>query len=70
MRVAVYARVSTYSGQSPEMQLTELREYASRRGWQLSNEFRHFAPLGHHWGYRSLHLKMCSSELTEARTFR
>jgi hypothetical protein len=33
MRVALYGRVSTLSGQNPEMQLTELREYACRRGW-------------------------------------
>ena len=35
MRVAIYARVSTLIGQSPEMQLAELREYASRRGWEI-----------------------------------
>jgi hypothetical protein len=28
-RVALYARVSTLNGQDPEMQLSELREYAS-----------------------------------------
>jgi DNA invertase Pin-like site-specific DNA recombinase len=39
MRVALYARVSTLAGQSPEMQLTELREYASRRGWEISGEY-------------------------------
>jgi DNA invertase Pin-like site-specific DNA recombinase len=33
-RVALYARVSTLAGQSPEMQLIELREYAERRGWR------------------------------------
>jgi hypothetical protein len=33
MRAALYARVSTNNGQQdPEMQLRELREYASRRG--------------------------------------
>jgi DNA invertase Pin-like site-specific DNA recombinase len=32
--VALYARVSTLHGQHPEMQLAELREYASRRGWE------------------------------------
>jgi DNA invertase Pin-like site-specific DNA recombinase len=26
-------------GQNPEMQLTELREYAARRGWRVVNEF-------------------------------
>ena len=39
MRAAIYARVSTLSGQSPEMQLAELREYASRRGWQIFGEY-------------------------------
>jgi putative DNA-invertase from lambdoid prophage Rac len=35
-RVALYARVSTLNGQHPEMQFAELREYASRRGWTIS----------------------------------
>lgn len=39
MRVALYARVSTLNGQHPEMQLAELREYASRRGWKLVGEY-------------------------------
>jgi DNA invertase Pin-like site-specific DNA recombinase len=38
-RVALYARVSTLVGQSPEMQLVELREYAARRGWQVVEEY-------------------------------
>jgi DNA invertase Pin-like site-specific DNA recombinase len=38
-RVAFYARVSTFAGQNPEMQLVELREYAARRGWQLTEEY-------------------------------
>jgi DNA invertase Pin-like site-specific DNA recombinase len=38
-RVALYARVSMLVGQNPEMQLTELREYAARRGWRVVNEF-------------------------------
>jgi DNA invertase Pin-like site-specific DNA recombinase len=38
-RVALYARVSTLNGQDPEMQLSELREYASRRGWTIASEF-------------------------------
>ena len=38
-RVALYARVSMLVGQNPEMQLTELREYAARRGWQVVGEF-------------------------------
>jgi DNA invertase Pin-like site-specific DNA recombinase len=39
VRVALYARVSTLHNQDPEMQLTELREYADRRGWQISDEY-------------------------------
>jgi len=40
LRVAVYARASTFGkGQDTEVQLRELREYASRRGWQLSGEY-------------------------------
>jgi len=38
-RVALYARVSTLLAQSPEMQLLELREYASRRGWIVVGEY-------------------------------
>jgi DNA invertase Pin-like site-specific DNA recombinase len=34
----VYSRVSTFD-QHPEMQLSELREYASRRGWQIISEY-------------------------------
>jgi DNA invertase Pin-like site-specific DNA recombinase len=37
--VALYARVSTLKGQDPEMQLSELREYAARRGWTVSGEY-------------------------------
>lgn len=40
MRIAIYARVSTLNnGQSPQMQLRELREYCKRRGWQIVGEF-------------------------------
>jgi DNA invertase Pin-like site-specific DNA recombinase len=39
MRVGLYARVSTLHGQHPEMQLSELREYASRRGWKVVGEY-------------------------------
>jgi DNA invertase Pin-like site-specific DNA recombinase len=40
MKVASYARVSTLNnGQSPEMQLRELREYIERRGWTLAGEY-------------------------------
>jgi DNA invertase Pin-like site-specific DNA recombinase len=38
-RVALYARVSTLNDQDPEMQLAELREYADRRGWQVTEEY-------------------------------
>jgi DNA invertase Pin-like site-specific DNA recombinase len=38
-RVALYARVSTLNGQDPEMQLSELREYATRRGWAITSEY-------------------------------
>ena len=39
MRVGLYARVSTLNGQHPEMQLSELREYACRRGWKIVDEY-------------------------------
>jgi DNA invertase Pin-like site-specific DNA recombinase len=40
VKVALYARVSTVGhNQDPEMQLRELREYASRRGWQVHAEY-------------------------------
>ena len=39
MRVALYARVSTLNGQHPEMQLAELGEYASRRGWNVVGKY-------------------------------
>ena len=39
-RAAIYARVSTVgNGQSPEMQLRELREHCERRGWQIGGEY-------------------------------
>jgi DNA invertase Pin-like site-specific DNA recombinase len=39
MRVAIYARVSTLNSQHPEMQLAELREHASRHGWEVTCEY-------------------------------
>jgi DNA integrity scanning protein DisA with diadenylate cyclase activity len=41
MRVAIYARVSIPDGkgQSPEMQLRELREHCDRRRWQIVGEY-------------------------------
>ena len=38
MRVALYARVST-SDQDSELQLVELRRYATARGWIVAEEF-------------------------------
>ena len=39
MKTAIYARVSTGNGQSPQMQLRELRSYCKRRGWPIVREF-------------------------------
>jgi DNA invertase Pin-like site-specific DNA recombinase len=40
VKTAIYARVSTGNGgQSPEMQVRELREYCKRRGWKVGNEY-------------------------------
>jgi len=40
MRAALYARISTSNnGQSPEMQLRELREHCVRRGWTVAGEY-------------------------------
>jgi DNA invertase Pin-like site-specific DNA recombinase len=38
-RAALYARVSTTNGQSPEMQLRELSEYCQRRNFQVAGEY-------------------------------
>ncbi|MBI3698186.1 MAG: recombinase family protein [Acidobacteria bacterium] len=38
MKAALYARVST-TDQTCEMQLRELREYAARRGWEVTGEY-------------------------------
>jgi predicted site-specific integrase-resolvase len=39
-RAAIYARVSTVgAGQDPGMQIVELKEYCSRRGWEISGEY-------------------------------
>jgi resolvase-like protein len=53
--VALYARVSTLNGQQdPEMQLSELREYASRRGLTIYQEYVDQGAIteasGHHGG--------------------
>ena len=40
MRCAVYARVSTSNhGQDPEVQLSEVRDYCNRRGWDIAAEY-------------------------------
>src|ERR1017187_2498172 len=39
VRIAIYGRVSTIVGQNVEMKLSELREYAARRGWQVGGEY-------------------------------
>jgi DNA invertase Pin-like site-specific DNA recombinase len=39
MRAALYARVSTLVGQNPEMQIAELREFCTRRGWEIAGEY-------------------------------
>jgi DNA invertase Pin-like site-specific DNA recombinase len=36
MKAGLYARVSTNHGQDPELQLAELREYAAKRGWEVT----------------------------------
>ena len=38
-RAALYARVSTRNGQTPENQLAALREVATRAGWTIAGEF-------------------------------
>ena len=39
MKAAIYARVSTTANQSVEMQLRDLRELASRRGFEIAGEY-------------------------------
>lgn len=40
LRIALYARVSTtHGGQSPDMQLWEMREYCNRRNWIIAGEY-------------------------------
>ncbi len=38
-RAAIYARVSTSNGQTPENQLAQLREVASKAGWTVVEEY-------------------------------
>jgi DNA invertase Pin-like site-specific DNA recombinase len=46
LRAAIYARVSTNSGQDPAMQVRELREYCKNRGWRIVGEFVDFGISG------------------------
>ncbi len=39
MKAAIYARVSTTNGQTPENQLSRLREVAAKAGWTVVEEF-------------------------------
>ena len=39
VRTAIYARVSTDKGQDTENQLVQLREYCTRQGWTITNEY-------------------------------
>lgn len=39
IRAALYCRCSTSQHQTPDMQLLELREYCSRRGWLIAGEW-------------------------------
>jgi len=45
LKAAIYARVST-ADQNCEMQLAELREYAQRRGWEVTSEYVDLAQSG------------------------
>ncbi len=38
-KAVIYARVSTNAGQSPEMQIRELKEYCCNRSWRISDEY-------------------------------
>ena len=43
-RAAIYARVSTLEkGQDPQIQLLELRQYAQRRGFEITQEYIDYA---------------------------
>lgn len=39
MKAAIYARVSTNIGQSPEMQVRELRQFCKARGWRMVDAY-------------------------------
>ncbi len=38
-RAAIYARVSTSNGQTPQNQIMRLREVADKAGWEVVEEF-------------------------------
>ena len=38
-RAAIYARVSTSNGQTPQNQIMRLREVADKAGWNVVEEF-------------------------------
>lgn len=40
MYVALYARVSTHDQQTLPMQVKEMREYATKRGWKIAHEIQ------------------------------
>ena len=63
MRAAIYARERTHIGQNPEMQLTELRDYCFRRGWEVVGEFVdtgvcRAASAGRNWTACRLHVNV------------
>ena len=39
MRAALFARVSTHAGHSPEMRIAELRGFCTRCGWEIAGEY-------------------------------
>jgi DNA invertase Pin-like site-specific DNA recombinase len=40
IRAAIYGRISTANhGQDVGMQISELRQFAAARGWQIANEY-------------------------------
>ena len=38
-RAAIYARVSTKNGQTPENQIIRLRDVADKAGWEVVEEY-------------------------------